>query len=80
MESLDQFLSQSNLFDTRIELLEAWLARKEQEIKSRVTMPTAELQRPDSEISAIMEARYKPIREKLVAEMLKTDEFGNAKT
>lgn len=38
------------------------------------------LQRPDSEIYAEIEKRHKPVREKLVAEMLKTDEFGNTKS
>lgn len=73
-------MSQANDYDNRIELVEAWLCRKEQEIKSRVNLPTADLKRPDSEIFAGIEARHKPVREKLVAEMLKTDEFGNSKS
>jgi hypothetical protein len=80
MESFDEFIAKVNDYDNRIELIEAWLVRKEREIKSRVNLPMPGLQKKDSEIDAMMESRYKPIREKLVAEMLRTDEFGNAKT
>ena len=31
-------------------MLETWLARKEQEIKSRVNMPTPEMAQPDKTI------------------------------
>jgi hypothetical protein len=43
-------------------------------------LPTAELQRTDFEIARIVETRHKPLREKMVAEMLTVDEFGNPKT
>jgi hypothetical protein len=56
------------------------LVRKENEISSRVNLPTAELQRTDFEIARIVETRHKPLREKMVAEMLTVDEFGNPKT
>lgn len=42
-ESLNEFLSQTAGSDKRIELLERWLIRKEEEIKTRVNLPTPDL-------------------------------------
>lgn len=39
MDSMNQFLRVSNLFDERIKLLEEWMIRKEEEIKTRSTIP-----------------------------------------
>lgn len=35
MKSMEGFLEEANKFDNRIDLLERWIRRKEQEIKER---------------------------------------------
>ena len=53
-------------FDNRIEMLEIWLARKEQELKSRVNFATPELQQSDRAINQQIEQKYSSARQKLV--------------
>ena len=60
--SLEQFLDDVQPFDNRIEMLEIWLARKEQEFKSRVNFATPELQQSDKAINSQIEAKYKAAR------------------
>ena len=79
MQSFDEFLSVANCSDKRIGLLESWLLRKEKEIKQRVNLPTPDLAKPDSALNGYLEKHFKPAREKLVARMLESDAFGNAK-
>jgi hypothetical protein len=67
VKSLEQFISAANPYDSRIQLLEQWLSRKENEIKSRVNLPTPELQKPDAELNSLIEAKYRPAREKLIS-------------
>lgn len=43
MKSLDDFLKSANLHDNRIQLLEKWAARKEEEIEKRVQLPPKHL-------------------------------------
>ena len=43
MQSMRDFISEANSFDSRIPMLEEWLVRKEDEIKSRVVMPPKHL-------------------------------------
>ena len=43
-KSLDHFIDEVNSYDNRIQLLEKWIVRKEDEIKKRVNVPTADLQ------------------------------------
>lgn len=47
MQSLIEFASKANDFDNRRELIEEWIVRKEQEIKSRVVMPPAQMRKTD---------------------------------
>ena len=53
------------------------MARKENEISSRVNLPTHELKKPDHLISPGYLQKIKETREKLVANMLDKDAFGN---
>jgi|DEB0MinimDraft_12_1074336.scaffolds.fasta_scaffold21400_2 hypothetical protein len=39
MQSLKDFVKDVNSFDDREKMLEEWVVRKEQEIKSRVNLP-----------------------------------------
>jgi hypothetical protein len=50
MKSLREFIEDANSYDNRIKHLEAWIARKEDEYKSRVNMPPANLKKSDKEI------------------------------
>lgn len=43
MQSLDNFVEAANQYDDRIKLLERWIVRKEDEIKSRVVRPPKSL-------------------------------------
>ena len=47
MKSVEGFVEESNKFDNRIDLLERWIRRKEQEIKERKVLPPASLRKPD---------------------------------
>ena len=48
MQSMKQFLNESNYYDARFKLLEEWVSRKEVEIKSIVNLPPAAFKKPDS--------------------------------
>jgi hypothetical protein len=52
MKSMKQFIAEINTYDKRIDYLEEWVSRKEEEIKSRIVLPSPSLQKPDSEIHA----------------------------
>lgn len=47
IESLEQFIADVNPYDSRIQLLQQWLGRKEHEVKNRFNLPTPELQKAD---------------------------------
>jgi len=47
MKSVEGFVEEANKFDNRIDLLERWIRRKEQEIKERKVLPPASLRKPD---------------------------------
>ena len=53
------------------------MIRKDQEVKSRVNLPTAEMKQSDQQLHAMYDAPLKKAREGLVGRMLTTDEFGN---
>lgn len=71
--SLQHFLDDVQPFDNRIEMLELWLCRKEQELKQRVNLATPELQQSDRQIHTKLEEKYRPARERLVAEIANVD-------
>lgn len=75
MESMRDFLKQINEFDDRIQLLEEWAARKEVEIKSRMVLPPKNLQKSDSQLHSLIEAKFKKARESIVSQFLIKDEF-----
>lgn len=77
MQSMKEFLHSTNACDNRAKLLEDWVSRKEIEIKSRVVLPPSHLKKPDAEIFERIDSKLKAAREKIVAKMLDTDEFGN---
>lgn len=77
MQSLDNFVEAANQYDDRIKLLERWIVRKEDEIKSRVVRPPKSLQKPDDQLHAIIDAPMKRAREKIVSKLLIADEYGN---
>jgi hypothetical protein len=47
MDSFRAFFTQANDYDSRIELVERWIVRKEDEIKARVQLPPEALKRTD---------------------------------
>jgi hypothetical protein len=47
MSSFRHFFEAVNAYDNRYALIERWIVRKEDELKSRVVRPTAELAKPD---------------------------------
>ena len=47
MQSMRDFIKKVNKYDDRNDLLKEWLARKEEEIKSRVVVPPKSLQQTD---------------------------------
>lgn len=47
MASMSQFIEKANSYDDRVKLLEEWLARKEDEIKSRIVRPGPSMKKPD---------------------------------
>lgn len=77
-QSLDHFIEDVNAFDSRIEMLETWLYRKEQEMDKRVNLPTAELKRSDRTIHKKLENEYRPGRQRLVAHILDLEEKESA--
>ena len=77
MKSLKEFAEAANLFDDRLEKLERWIVRKEDEFKSRVVRPPKNLQKSDQELYSEIDAPLKRAREKLTARMLIQDEYGN---
>ena len=76
--SLTEFFNESNSYDDRVTLLENWICRKEEEIRTRVNLPTAEMKKSDGEAHTILDKRPKTAREALVGKMLTKDEFGNS--
>ena len=40
-ESFSTFFDEANDFDSRVNLLENWMCRKDEEVRNRVTLPTA---------------------------------------
>jgi hypothetical protein len=66
------------MFDDRIEKLERWIIRKEDEIHARVVRPPSNLKKSDQEIHAEIDAPLRRAREKLAARLLIQDEYGNA--
>lgn len=77
MKSYEEFVNQVNKYDNRIELLEKWIMRKEDEFKARTVLPPANLRRSDAELHAEYDKSYKNARERLVAKFLVADEYGN---
>jgi hypothetical protein len=71
------FIKAANPYDDRQKLLEEWVVRKEQEIKSRVNLPPKAFQKSDEELFAYNDGKLKKAREQLVSKFLMTDEFGN---
>lgn len=52
MESMRNFFEAANAYDNRLGLIERWIVRKEDEIKTRVVLPNAALQKPDQDLHA----------------------------
>ena len=77
MKSFKNFFEAVNQYDERINLLERWIVRKEDEIKSRVVRPPKSLQKSDQELHAQIDAPMKRAREKIVSKLLIADEYGN---
>ena len=74
IKSLEHFTEAINPYDNRIQYLENWIARKEEEIKHRVNRPPEHMKRPDHEIFAELEKPQQRARESLVAKLLAADE------
>lgn len=69
MQSMKEFLEESNNYDDRIALLEEWIIRKEEEYKSRVVLPMPQFKKSDSDLNKIIDKDLKEARERLVAQM-----------
>jgi len=52
MQSMEQFIAEANVYDSRISLLEEWVVRKEEEIKSRLVTPPPSMRKSDQELNA----------------------------
>lgn len=76
-KSFQEFLEKANFSDKRNSLVESWMLRKEKELKQRVNLPTPDLAKSDLVLNSYLEKHLKPAREKLVAQLLDTDAFGN---
>lgn len=76
MKSFKQFFEDANVYDSRIELIERWLVRKEDEIKARVQLPPAALKKTDQELNKLIDGPQRLARERLAAKLLVADEFG----
>jgi len=50
MKSMTDFINSVNTYDDRVKLLEDWLVRKEDEIKSRVVRPPPNMKMTDHEL------------------------------
>lgn len=77
MKSMREYVDTVNNYDNRINLIEQWLIRKEDEYKSRVNRPPAHLKKTDNEIFAQINKPIKRARERLVSRLLTVDEHGN---
>jgi hypothetical protein len=77
MKSMKEYFNSVNAYDNRINLIEQWIMRKEDEFKSRVNRPPAHLKKIDSELFAKIDAPIRRAREKLVSRLLSVDEFGS---
>lgn len=77
MQSMERFIEEANPYDSRISLLEEWVVRKEEEIKSRLVTPPKSMRKSDQDLNAQIDGKLKKARESIVAKMLETDEFGN---
>ena len=56
MASMNQFIQEANVYDDRIQLLEEWLIRKEDEIKSRVQVPAKHMKMPDHQLHEVIDS------------------------
>lgn len=74
--SFKQFFDEANNFDDRVNLLENWMCRKDEEVRNRVTLPPAQLNKPDNQLFAQFDTPLRNARESLIGSMLMTDEFG----
>lgn len=77
MQSLTAFAEAANMYDDRLQKLERWIVRKEDEFQSRVVRPPKELQKSDQELNSIIDAPLKRARERMTARLLIQDEYGN---
>lgn len=77
MKSLESFMGSVNTYDDRIKLLERWIVRKEDEIKDRSVLPPESLKKTEQALFAQYDKPLKAARERLVAQLLTTDEHGN---
>jgi len=70
MQSMQDFMNDSNHYDDRINMLSEWLARKENEYKSRINLPPKHLKKTDNELFNQYDKDLKRARESLVAKMI----------
>ena len=57
-------------------MLEEWLVRKEEELKSRVVSPPKSLRKTDYDLNEKIEGALRNARESMVSKLLEFDEFG----
>jgi len=52
------------------------MCRKDEEVRNRVTLPPAQLNKPDNQLFSQFDTPLRKARESLIGSMLTTDEFG----
>ena len=70
MLSLRDFVDEINTCDKKHQLLEEWIHRKENEFKSRVSMPPKHMQKSDKELNSEIDGQLKKAREMLVTKFI----------
>jgi len=75
-QSFSAFFDEANNFDSRVNLLENWMCRKDEEVRNRVNLPTPTLAKSDQALFAKYDAPLKKARESLLGQILTIDEFG----
>jgi len=59
MQSLEEFVKESDKYDKRLELLERWIVRKEQEIRERDKIPSKKYHKTDFQKFSELEKKAK---------------------
>lgn len=73
--SLDEFLKEVNLNENRIQYLEQWIKRKEQEFENRFQLPPDNLKLDDTTINKLINKKDKIYQDKILKNIFKIDDL-----